>query len=65
MGHGIGVRGRWEARGKGCQVKQVKERGGEPMGPPYDLTTGPYGVRAFMFPDPDGFLVEFCQFTRR
>lgn len=45
--------------------EQVKDRGGEPMGPPYDLTTGPYGVRAFMFPDPDGFLVEFCQFTRR
>ena len=43
---------------------EVKEKGGTPMGAPVTIQTGPYHVRAFTFPDPDGFLIEFCQFVK-
>ena len=41
---------------------EVQERGGQPLGEPVDLNVGDQRVRCFVFPDPDGFLVEFVQF---
>ena len=44
--------------------EEVKSKGVVPMGEPVTVGTGNYRVRCFMFPDPDGFLIEFAQFVR-
>lgn len=47
-----------------ASFEEVKAKGATPMGPPVTIGTGQYRVRCFMFPDPDGFLIEFAQFVR-
>ena len=47
-----------------ASFEEVKAKGVVPMGEPITIGTGHYQVRCFMFPDPDGFLVEFAQFVR-
>jgi len=45
-----------------ASYQELLEKGIEPCGAPVDLQVGEHRVRAFMFPDPDGVLVEFAQF---
>jgi catechol 2,3-dioxygenase-like lactoylglutathione lyase family enzyme len=42
----------------------VKAKGVVPMGEPTDVGTGEYKLRCFIFPDPDGVLIEFVQSIR-
>ena len=44
--------------------EEVRSKGVVPMGPPVNIGTGEYKLRCFMFPDPDGVLIEFVEFLR-
>ena len=47
-----------------ASYRELLEKGVEPCGAPVDLQVGEHRVRAFMFEDPDGVLIEYAQFIR-